>query len=98
MNIKSIYRGHEVACIGGQWFYTSNMQSIQSDLNRECSECKCSPGDEGHDQCLGKLVGLMAACCGHGEVEKAYVQFLDGINIYGVDAKTIQEILKKYNK
>ena len=38
----------------------------------------------------------MNACCGHGEVEKAYVQFLGGFSIHGADAVVVLEILKKY--
>ena len=38
----------------------------------------------------------MNACCGHGDIEEAYIQFWDGSCIRGEDAKTIQNILKKY--
>ena len=30
---------------------------------------------EGHDGCLGTLPGIMNACCGHGDIDEAYVQF-----------------------
>ena len=47
--------------------------------------------------CLGELIGIANACCGHGNVNKAYVQFLDGTSINGKDAIAIQDILKKHS-
>lgn len=61
----------------------------------KCEHCKLTYGKEGHDACLGTLIGVMNACCGHGNDEDAYVQFLDGESVYGKDAVTIQRILKK---
>jgi hypothetical protein len=40
----------------------------------------------------------MNACCGHGVVDEAYVQFLDGASVHGRDALTIIDILKKIAK
>lgn len=40
-----------------------------------CKSCDRHPTKEGHDACLGELPGVANACCGHGDVEKAYVQF-----------------------
>ncbi|WP_340074508.1 hypothetical protein [Leptobacterium sp. I13] len=34
--------------------------------------------EEGHDGCIGTLSGVMNACCGHGDVKQAYIQFTDG--------------------
>lgn len=47
--------------------------------------------------CLGSLAGVMNACCGHGDITEAYVQFLDGFCIRGRDAKIVLGILKKWN-
>ena len=57
----------------------------------------CGKTSEGHDDCLGTLIGLMNACCGHGhgDDDVAYVQFIDGTTVHGDDARTIQAILKK---
>lgn len=52
---------------------------------------------ESHDGCLGTLQGIMNACCGHGQINQSYVQFLDGSCIHGEDAMTILNILKKQN-
>lgn len=95
MSIKSKYRGHKIVCIGGEWYYEENMQSVNSKPNIPCSYCGQESTKEGHDACLGTLRGLMNACCGHGIDEEAYVQFLDGKSVSGKDAKDIQEILKR---
>lgn len=63
-----------------------------------CEHCKKVYGKEGHDACLGTLMGVMNACCGHGDVKGAYIQFLDGNTIYGEDAIVVQNVLKKYSK
>lgn len=60
-----------------------------------CKNCKMYKTYEGHDGCIGELDGLMNACCGHGNIEKAYVQFFDGTRIGGEDAIVIQSILKR---
>lgn len=61
-----------------------------------CPECGLTRTKEGYDACLGKLPGLMNACCGHGKYGSGtYVQFLDRKSIGGDDAKKIIEILKR---
>lgn len=60
-----------------------------------CDKCGKYKTYEGHDGCLGELMGLANACCGHGDNKKAYVQFLDGTGVYGDDAIEIQKILKR---
>lgn len=40
-----------------------------------CGYCGKKRTTEGHDGCIGTLKGVMNACCGHGEVRMAYVQF-----------------------
>lgn len=62
-----------------------------------CKYCGKYRTYEGHDGCLGELIGIANACCGHGNVNKAYVQFLDGTSVNGKDAMTIQNILKKHS-
>lgn len=40
-----------------------------------CLHCKKSRTKEGHDGCIGTLENVMNACCGHGDIKNAYVQF-----------------------
>ena len=40
-----------------------------------CEHCGLNRTDEGFDGCVGKLEGVKNACCGHGDISTAYVQF-----------------------
>ena len=40
-----------------------------------CDHCGLKRTKEGHDGCIGTLDGVANACCGHGEINAAYVQF-----------------------
>ena len=62
---------------------------------RPCEHCNKYKTYEGHDGCLDELIGLANACCGHGDVSEAYVQFYDGTIVNGKEAIAIQEILKR---
>lgn len=50
----------------------------------KCPNCgvdkmfRCLP-----DSCLGMLPGVVDACCGHGDISKAYVHFQDGTVLLG---------------
>lgn len=52
-------------------------------LTRELADTPT--GDDGPDPCLGRLPGVMFACCGHGQRAYAYVAFSDGTTIRGFD-------------
>ena len=67
---KSYSRGHEIYYDGIDWRYSDD-NSIHDD-SRPCKKCNCYPTPEGYDSCLGKIEGVIHACCGHG-VEKGYV-------------------------
>lgn len=41
------------------------------------------PGEE-PDPCLGTLPGVIEACCGHGNPNKAYAFFENGVLLRGV--------------
>ena len=63
---------------------------------KKCPHCEKYKTFEGHDGCLGELIGIVNACCNHGVFgEGVYVQFFDGTTIHGEDAIIIQEILKR---
>ncbi len=40
-----------------------------------CDRCGLDRTPEGNDGCVGTLEGVKNACCGHGEINMAYVQF-----------------------
>lgn len=63
--------------------------------NLPCGYCGFNNTPEGHDWCLRTLIGTMNACCGHGDKNQAYIQFLDGECVRKQDALDIIKILKK---
>ena len=42
---------------------------------RLCGHCGKHNTKEGHDGCLGVIPDAMNACCGHGEINDAYIQW-----------------------
>lgn len=97
MTARSQLRGHEIEFLNNEWIYSDTKEPTVSTFgNRPCGNCGEFYTSEGHDDCLGTLKGIMNACCGHGDVREAYVQFLDGFNIRREDAVVMLEILKKY--
>lgn len=63
-----------------------------------CCKCKKPPSKEGYDGCLGTLAGpIRNACCGHGNVNLAYIQYKDGKHIEGDEAIAEQLKLIKDN-
>jgi hypothetical protein len=91
-------RGHSILYENNQWVFVDTGLSVaDTHLERPCGYCGEYNTEEGHDNCLGTLIGIMNACCGHGNGAEAYIQFLDGITIRGKDALIIASILKKYS-
>lgn len=92
------YRGNPIVYKNNQWIFEDTGLSVRETYkNKPCGNCGRKRTKEGHDACLGTLIGVMNACCGHGEDKNAYVQFYDKEVIRGEDAITILEILKRYS-
>ena len=54
----------------------------------KCPKCGKKPAKDGCDPCLGKLPGVLAACCGHGgtghnQDGTGYILFENGVEIRG---------------
>lgn len=81
--VKSDSRGHTTVNIGGdRWVYEdTNTSTARND--RPCAHCGKPDTPEGHDACLGVLPGVENACCGHGIPENAFINFTNGMKIYG---------------
>ena len=77
------HRGHNIVFMQGKWRYSDMLVAVENWKDRACGHCGLSNTPEGHDGCLGTLPGVMNACCGHGDVRSAYVQFWDGRSIHG---------------
>lgn len=94
--VKSYNRGNEMIWSEeDEWTYVDNGKRVDDDVFRQCGNCERGETIEGHDGCLGTLIGVKNACCGHGIVREAYIQFLDGMCIRGVDAIIVQDVLKR---
>lgn len=95
--ITSKHRGHEITYIGNDWYYKHRNEKVVFVRDKvPCIHCEKIPTVFGEDACIGSLIGVMNACCGHGEEEEAYIQFLDEETIRGKDAIIIMNVLKKY--
>jgi hypothetical protein len=93
----SKYRGRDIEILSKDWVYSDTKESVHKAYKtRSCGKCGNHSTKEGHDSCLGTLKGIMNACCGHGDREETYIQFLDGTDVRGEDARIIIDILKKH--
>ncbi|MFO1442926.1 hypothetical protein KDN24_06810 [Bacillus sp. Bva_UNVM-123] len=93
---KSHLRGHQIEYLNEEWVYSDTKEpTMKTHQERTCGHCNEANTREGHDACLGTLKGVMNACCGHGDINLAYIQLLDGYCVRGSNAITIMEILKK---
>lgn len=95
--VKSKWRGNDIYFDGDTWRYSKDDVMVRNNVNISCGYCGKEPTEDGHDGCIGELMGLMNACCGHGETEDAYVQFLDKTCVRGIDAVIIMDILKDWS-
>ena len=97
MKMSRKFRGNDIELINGKYVFSDTKELISETYKQKtCGNCGRHYTAEGHDGCLGTLKGIMNACCGHGNVNEAYVQFLDGYCVRKEDAIIILEILKKY--
>lgn len=97
MTIKSKLRGHDIEFINNEWVYSDTKEPTRNSWEeRPCGYCNKPSTVEGHDACLGTLPGVINACCGHGEVDEAYVQYKNGTVIRGKTAIEVMEFIKMH--
>lgn len=94
---RSKYRGWDIRLNGKHWIFCDDGQAVPNAWDKKpCGHCLKTRTKEGHDGCLGTLGGSVRnACCGHGVVSEAYVQFLDLSRIGGDDALAFFEQTKR---
>lgn len=93
--MPSTWRGHEIQNVNDEWVYSDNGQLVKDAWKlRECGYCKLPNRSDEHDACLGYLDGVANACCGHGNIEQAYVQFDDQTRLEGIEAIHMMNELK----
>jgi hypothetical protein len=99
MTASSTLRGHEIVFVNGCWRFRDTMESTERTWHeRPCGKCGLHNTPDGHDACLGALPGVRNACCGHGEVAAAYIDFEDGRHAQGQEAVDCFGQLKKAAK
>jgi hypothetical protein len=59
------------------------LNTVRDPVIGRCAVCGEVRRDDEPDPCLGMLPGVWAACCGHGDPERAYVAISDGQTLYG---------------
>lgn len=88
-------RGHPIYYDGETWRFTDTGEpTVETWLERPCGHCGLPDTPEGHDGCLGTLPGVLNACCGHGDVDAAYVQVENGPTRRGREALTLINFLR----
>jgi hypothetical protein len=91
---RTMFRGHRIYLDEGQFRYDDTGELTEvAWVVRPCGACGRSDTAEGHDGCLGSLVGVANACCGHGRPGDAYVQLISGVRVGGSDAVDLMRSL-----
>lgn len=93
MSVFSHFRGHEIAYINDVWVYVDTGEPVASVPDRSCGYCGRKRTKEGYDGCIGFIVGAQNACCGHGNTEEAYIQYEDGSEVRGINARNKQRVM-----
>jgi len=76
---RAYIRGHAMVHTPAGWRYEDSGEPF--DETRPCGFCGKPSTPEGYDACIGYIPGAMNACCGHGILAEAYIQFEDGRRI-----------------
>jgi hypothetical protein len=89
------HRGNEIIKVNGVFVYKDNLKPVSETWEtKNCGHCNLPFTKEGHDGCIGILPSVLNACCGHGNINDAYVQFEDSSVIRGQKAIDHIEIHK----
>ncbi|KKN01166.1 hypothetical protein LCGC14_1130550 [marine sediment metagenome] len=94
------FRGHKIELVNNRWLFSALGKPVEDNWRKiPCGICGEKLTEEGHDKCIGILPGVMNACCGHGQVDEAYVMFSDESILRGNNAlDTISKLHDKVNK
>lgn len=96
---KTKLRGHEIYEKDGVFYYVDNDKpTVTTWESRACGHCELNNTPEGHDGCLGTLPHVINACCGHGNIREAYVQFVGGVTIRGTECLTLFGDARRQNR
>jgi len=96
MTAHGMLRGYDILFIDGRCVFRDTMEpTVETWEQRPCGKCGLHNTPEGHDACLGTLPGVKNACCGHGNVGAAFIQYSDDRYVQGQDALEQIEKLKR---
>ncbi len=85
MTATSQLRGHTIEWDGKNWSYCDT-DELTINNERPCGHCGKENTSKGHDACIADLPNVINACCGHGDINEAYVMFKDKNSIRGNEA------------
>lgn len=92
------FRGYAIKWDGERYLFSdTGRPTADTWQDRPCGYCGEHNTPEGHDACLGTVIGVMNACCGHGQTNEAYVQFWDSLCIRGNDGLSVLRHLKQHS-
>ena len=97
MSVTAYYKGHLIEYDGATWTFCDTHSPVSEGVDRACVFCGRESTKDGHDGCLRTLPEdiVKNACCGHGIIDEAYIQYQDGSLIYGQEALVEQSKLKR---
>lgn len=72
-----------------KWLYADNEAPIDDEI-RPCVKCGCIQEKGQPDTCLGTLPGVKFACCGHGDINGAYITFENGVTVRGFNRVEVE--------
>lgn len=83
MTAHSYKHGHKIIFdpLNYKWLYADTGTPTKN-INRPCKHCG-KVCENGIDACLGNLEGVESACCGHGNSDKSFIKFNNGITVRG---------------
>tara|TARA_R110000850_G_scaffold41324_3_gene105882 strand:+ start:1408 stop:1698 length:291 start_codon:yes stop_codon:yes gene_type:complete len=86
--MKQTLRGNKVYLTdnGSYRYEDDNTSTVDNWETKPCGTCGLTFTKDGHDGCIGTLKGVINACCGHGTINDAYVQFNGNNTIRGQKA------------
>ena len=75
------FLGVRLERIAGKWYHAGREIPNPLEHTIPCEACGLPPVD-GCDGCIGRLPGVLFACCGHGK-RQGYVMFSNGLVLRG---------------
>lgn len=71
-------RGNDIYYKDNQWYYLDDDKpTAETWKDKPCGQCNLPNRSDEHDACLGELPNVINACCGHGNVDEAYIVYED---------------------